>query len=49
MKSPTNWPSDGRIQFSGVSLKYAESLPLVLKNLDFKIESGQRVSKIINI
>jgi ATP-binding cassette subfamily B protein len=31
---------DGGIKFENVSLKYAESLPLVLKNIDLEIKTG---------
>lgn len=37
------WPKDGRIEFRNLSLNYLESDPLVLKNLNVIIESGEKV------
>jgi len=41
-----SWPSAGSLEFKNVSLKYAEHLPLVLKNVSFKIKSGTRVGLV---
>ena len=41
-----SWPQSGSLEFRNVSLKYAEHLPLVLKNLSFKIKSGSRVGLV---
>lgn len=38
-----SWPHSGSLEFKNVSLKYADHLPLVLKNVSFKIKSGSRV------
>lgn len=40
------WPSSGSLEFKNVSLRYADHLPLVLKNVSFKIKSGSRVGLI---
>lgn len=40
------WPESGALEFKDVSLRYAEHLPLVLKNVSFKIPSGQRVGLV---
>jgi ABC-type multidrug transport system fused ATPase/permease subunit len=40
LEAPSNWPSEGRIEFSNVSFSYAEHLPLVLKNLSIAFRSG---------
>ena len=40
------WPKAGDLEFKNVSLKYADHLPLVLKNVSFKIKSGSRVGLI---
>jgi ABC-type multidrug transport system fused ATPase/permease subunit len=40
------WPQTGDLEFKNVSLRYAEHLPLVLKNVSFKIKSGARVGLI---
>jgi len=40
------WPESGALEFKNVSLRYAEHLPLVLKNVSFKIPSGQRVGLV---
>ncbi len=40
------WPQNGELEFKNVSLRYADHLPMVLKNISFKIKSGQRVGLI---
>ena len=37
---PDKWPSTGRIQYCGVDAQYRPGLPLVLKNVSFRIEGG---------
>ncbi len=41
-----NWPQTGSLEFKNVSLRYAEHLPMVLKNVSFKIKSGSRVGLV---
>lgn len=41
---PASWPSNGAITFSGVALAYREGLPLVLKDVNFDIKAGEKVS-----
>ncbi len=40
------WPQTGDLEFKNVSVRYAEHLPLVLKNVNFKIPSGSRAGLI---
>jgi len=40
------WPESGSLEFKNVSLRYAEHLPLVLKNVSFKIPTGKRVGLV---
>jgi ATP-binding cassette subfamily C (CFTR/MRP) protein 1 len=42
-KPPPEWPQTGRIEFDHVSFTYREGLPLVLDDLSFVIEGGQKV------
>lgn len=37
------WPNYGTVEFSNVSLRYREGLPLALENISFKIESGEKI------
>ncbi len=37
------WPQNGAINFNNVSLRYRSGLPLVLKNLDIKVEANQKI------
>lgn len=37
------WPQDGQIQFKDYSVKYREDLDFVLKDLNFKIGTGEKV------
>ncbi|MBY0554615.1 ATP-binding cassette domain-containing protein [bacterium] len=41
-----SWPQSGDLEFKNVSLRYADHLPLVLKNVSFKVKSGARVGLI---
>ncbi|MGZ3690618.1 MAG: ABC transporter transmembrane domain-containing protein, partial [Pseudobdellovibrio sp.] len=41
-----HWPRSGCLEFKNVSLRYADHLPMVLKNVSFKIDSGSRVGLI---
>jgi len=34
------WPTEGRVEFREVSLRYAEGLPQVLKGISFAVEGG---------
>lgn len=38
-----NWPEHGEIVFHKYSVRYRPGLELVLKNLDFKIQSEEKV------
>lgn len=40
------WPESGTLEFKNVSLRYAQHLPLVLKDVSFKIPSGHRVGLV---
>ncbi|XP_046623147.1 ATP-binding cassette subfamily C member 4-like isoform X4 [Neodiprion virginianus] len=40
---PDNWPSDGRLIFKNVSMKYAENKPPALKDINIKINPGWKV------
>lgn len=42
-KPKENWPDEGRIEFKGYSSRYREGLDLVLKQISFVIEGGQKV------
>lgn len=37
------WPSKGEIQFENVSMHYREGLPLVLNDLNFKIQPNEKI------
>lgn len=41
-----SWPQTGKLEFRNVALRYAEHLPLVLKNVSFAIPSGARVGVV---
>ncbi|XP_046428417.1 ATP-binding cassette sub-family C member 4-like [Neodiprion fabricii] len=40
---PADWPCKGGLVFKGVSMKYADDEPPVLKNLNFNIKPGWKV------
>ncbi|XP_049887665.1 ATP-binding cassette sub-family C member 4-like [Pectinophora gossypiella] len=45
-KPPKDWPTQGNVKFEGVSMKYGEDDPPVLKNLNFEIQSGWKVGVV---
>ena len=40
------WPSEGRVEFKGVYLRYRPNTELVLKNLNFTVEPGQKIGVV---
>ncbi|KAF8066642.1 multidrug resistance-associated ABC transporter [Lyophyllum atratum] len=40
---PSSWPAKGQITFTNVDLVYREGLPLVLKDVSFKISAREKV------
>jgi hypothetical protein len=38
MPTPENWPSQGRVTFDNVSMRYRPELPLVLQNVSFDLK-----------
>lgn len=45
-KSLTTWPDSGSIQVEKVSTRYRSTLPLSLREVNFTIESGQKVGVV---
>lgn len=45
-KPPSNWPTQGKIEFKGYSTRYRKELPLVLKKLDMTIQHGERIGVV---
>ena len=43
LKPSEEWPSSGKIEFNGVSARYRKDLPLVLSDISFKVESGEKI------
>ena len=44
-KPDDKWPQNGEIEFKNYSVKYREELDFVLKSLNFKINSCEKVMK----
>ncbi|KAJ8496778.1 hypothetical protein ONZ45_g12317 [Pleurotus djamor] len=40
---PPSWPEKGAIEFSNVDFAYRDNLPLVLKNVSFSIQPGEKI------
>ncbi|XP_067128893.1 ATP-binding cassette sub-family C member 4-like [Centruroides vittatus] len=40
---PSDWPQKGEIHFDNVSLQYSKDKNIVLKNLTFRIHSGEKI------
>jgi ABC-type multidrug transport system fused ATPase/permease subunit len=43
---PHNWPEFGEILFDNVNLRYAPDLPLVVKDLSFRVNPGSKVGVV---
>ena len=43
LKHRPNWPEEGRVEFKSVNLKYRPTTEVVLKNLTFNIEPGEKI------
>jgi hypothetical protein len=41
---PLSWPEKGNVTFSNVEMSYREGLPLVLKNISFQVNPGEKVT-----
>lgn len=46
VQPPNEWPTKGQIEFENVCMAYREGLPLVLKNLSFSINDGQKIALV---
>lgn len=42
-RPPVNWPSRGEIEVQNLSLRYAPKLPLVIKDISFKVDSFNKI------
>jgi ABC-type multidrug transport system fused ATPase/permease subunit len=45
-KPPAPWPSQGRVEFNNVVLKYRPELPPVLKSISFSVKAGEKIGII---
>jgi ATP-binding cassette subfamily C (CFTR/MRP) protein 4 len=41
--SPKSWPTNGKIYFNKISMKYTQNGPFVLYNVSFKIQAGEKI------
>jgi ATP-binding cassette subfamily C (CFTR/MRP) protein 4 len=48
-KVSATWPSHGKIEFDNLYLRYYQNDRLILKNLTFNIEGGEKVLLILKI
>ncbi|XP_072523441.1 ATP-binding cassette sub-family C member 3 isoform X2 [Salminus brasiliensis] len=42
-KPPTDWPSQGNVEFVDYSVRYREGLDLVLRNISLKVKGGEKI------
>ncbi|KAF9199857.1 hypothetical protein BGZ49_009975, partial [Haplosporangium sp. Z 27] len=45
-KPPASWPSEGKIEFKNVSMRYRPELPRVLRDISFEIQAGHKVGVV---
>ncbi|KAF9165613.1 Canalicular multispecific organic anion transporter 2 [Actinomortierella ambigua] len=43
VKLPDNWPDQGHIEFKDYSTRYRQGMDLVLKNVSFEVQPGEKV------
>ncbi|KAJ5784827.1 uncharacterized protein N7503_010039 [Penicillium pulvis] len=41
-----DWPPHGQVKVEGLSVAYSSSLPLVLKDISFSVDAGQRIGVV---
>ncbi|KAK4154036.1 hypothetical protein C8A00DRAFT_14832 [Chaetomidium leptoderma] len=41
--APAAWPTEGKIEVDNLTIRYADDLPPVLKNLNFTVGAGERI------
>ncbi|KAH6845193.1 hypothetical protein B0I37DRAFT_311932 [Chaetomium sp. MPI-CAGE-AT-0009] len=41
--APAAWPAEGKIEVENLTIRYADDLPPVLKNLNFTVGAGERI------
>jgi ABC-type multidrug transport system, ATPase and permease components len=46
---PASWPEKGAITFTNVDLAYREGLPLVLKDVSFDVNLGEKVGNLVSL
>ncbi|KAF1762571.1 hypothetical protein GCK72_010833 [Caenorhabditis remanei] len=46
LENEEKWPSKGKIELNKFSMRYRKNLPMVLKEIDLKIEGGERIGII---
>jgi ATP-binding cassette subfamily C (CFTR/MRP) protein 4 len=42
-RPPQSWPTKGTVEFKSVSMQYAPDEPMVLKELNFKVKSAEKI------
>ncbi|KAJ3535552.1 hypothetical protein NM688_g6963 [Phlebia brevispora] len=45
-KPPVEWPSQGAIEFSNITMRYRPGLPLVLKGLCLSVRGGEKIGVV---
>ncbi|KAF9898255.1 hypothetical protein BX616_004276, partial [Lobosporangium transversale] len=45
-KPPKDWPSQGKIDFKNVSMRYRPELPRVLRDISFEVQPGHKVGVV---
>ena len=45
-RPPSNWPSKGTVEFINYSTRYRPDFDLVLKDISFKIEAGEKIGVV---
>lgn len=46
---PPSWPEKGHVTFTNVEMAYREGLPLVLKNISFEVNAGEKVNPLLSL
>jgi ABC-type multidrug transport system fused ATPase/permease subunit len=46
---PMSWPDYGKISFINVAMAYRAGLPLVLNDVTFEIQPGEKVGRLLSM
>jgi ATP-binding cassette subfamily C (CFTR/MRP) protein 1 len=43
------WPSEGRVSFNDVKLRYRKDTPVILDGISFDVSAGEKVGEVVEL